>query len=205
MEGCGLMTEQSCAAVSARELEARWYAVYTKSRHEKSVAELLTRRFINVFVPLYTTVRRWRNGPHEVQLPLFAGYAFVHIALRERLEVLRVPGVARLIGFNGMPTPLPDREIERLRQTLANGTKAEPHPFLNVGRRVRIRAGSLAGCEGILVRRQGNPRVVLSIELIQRSVLVEVEASSLEPIYSTPLPAQEGIGAPKYATDGRYL
>jgi transcription antitermination factor NusG len=205
MQRRGLMMEQSCTAVRARELEARWYAVCTKSRHEKSVAELLTRRLIDVFVPLYTTVRHWRNGPHEVQLPLFAGYAFVHIVLRDRLQVLRVPGVARLVGFNGMPTPLPDREIEWLRQTLANDTKAEPHPFLNVGRRVRIRAGSLAGCEGILVRRQGNPRVVLSIELIQRSVLVEVEASLLEPMYSTQLPAHESVSAPKYATDGRYL
>lgn len=161
---------------------ACWYAVYTRSRHEKSVADQLTRRSVETFVPLYDTVRRWRNGQHHVQLPLFAGYAFVRIALSDRLQVLKVPGVVRLVGFDGGPIALPDREIERLRQALARGTKAAPHPFLTVGRRVRITAGPLTGYEGILVRRHGNPRVVLSISLIQRSIFVEVDTNSLEPL-----------------------
>lgn len=160
----------------------RWYAIYTRSRHEKSVGDLLQRRRVETFLPLYETLRRWRNGAHHVWLPLFPGYAFVHIALQDRLEVLTVPGVVRLVGFNGAPIPLADIEVEGLRQALAVGVKAAPHPYLTVGRRVRITAGALAGQEGILVRRKGKAEVVLSIDLIQRSVLVSVDAGWLEPV-----------------------
>jgi len=169
-------------SLSAPYLEPRWYAAYTRSRHEKSVADQLTRKSVETFLPLYETVRRWRNGQHRLQLPLFNGYTFVRIALRDRLHVLKVPGVVRLVGFDGMPVPLPDGEIERLRQALTTGTRAEPHPFITVGRRVRITAGPLSGNEGTLVRRRGVLRVVLSVDLIQRSILVEVDANALEPV-----------------------
>lgn len=158
-----------------------WYAAYTRSRHEKSVADQLQRKQIETFLPLYETMHRWKNGDHGVQLPLFPGYAFVRIALRDRLEVLKVPGVVRLVGFNGTPTALEDEEVESLRRALAAGVRAAPHPHLTVGRRVRISAGPLAGVQGILLRRKGNCHVVLSIDLIQRSVLVHVEADALEP------------------------
>lgn len=158
-----------------------WYAVYTRSRHEKTVGDILQRKHIETFLPLYETVRRWKNGAHRVQLPLFPGYAFVRIALHDRLHVLKVPGVVRLVGFNGVPAPLEDHEVEGLRQALAEGIKAEPHPYLTVGRRVRITGGPLAGYSGILVRKKGGVQVVLSVDLIQRSVLVSVDAAWLEP------------------------
>ena len=161
--------------------EVRWYAAYTRSRHEKAIAEQLRSKGIETFLPLYRTVRRWKNGNHWVQLPLFPGYAFARFALADRLPVLKVPGVVRLVGFNGVPAALEDGEVEGLRQALAAGVGAEPHPYLTEGRRVRITAGPLAGCEGVLVRRQGTVRVVLSIELIQRSVLVDVNADWLGP------------------------
>jgi transcription antitermination factor NusG len=164
-------------------IQLRWYAVHTRSRHEKSVAELFRRKDVEAFLPLYETVHRWRNGDHRVQLPLFPGYTFVRIALGDRLEVLRVPGVARLVGFNGKPVPLDDEEVESLRRALSVGVKATPHPYLTTGRRVRIVAGALSGCEGILVRRKGAVRVVLAIDLIERSVLVDVDAASLEPVH----------------------
>jgi transcription antitermination factor NusG len=173
------------SALSTAYLEPRWYAASIRSRHEKSVAKKLELKSVETFVPLYETVRRWRNGHHRVQLPLFTGYAFVRIALRDRLHILKVPGVARLVGFGGMPAPLPDGDIERLRQALASGTKVEPHPFLTAGRRVRVTAGPLAGAEGTIVRRRGILRMVLSVDLIQRSILVEVEANSLEPVAGT--------------------
>jgi len=160
-------------------LQPRWYAVHTRSRHEKSVSRQLVGREIETFLPAYQAVHRWRNGRHRVELPLFPGYTFVRIALVDRLEVLKVPGVVRLVGFNGMPTPLDDGEIESLRRALLGGVGATPHPYLRVGRRVRITAGPLTGREGILVRRQGTSRVVLSIDVIQRSILVDVEADSL--------------------------
>jgi transcription termination/antitermination protein NusG len=161
--------------------EPRWYALYTRSRHEKSVGELLQRKRIETFLPLYETIRRWKNGDHRVELPLFPGYAFVHIALRDRLHVLKVPGVVRMVGFDGGPTPLDDTEVESLRRALSAGVKAAPHPHLTVGRRVRITAGALAGREGILLRKRGEVRVVLSVDLIQRSVLLSVDSAWLEP------------------------
>jgi transcription antitermination factor NusG len=159
----------------------RWYAAYTRSRHEKTVAHQLVSKGIETFLPLYETVRRWKNGDHRVELPLFPGYAFARFVLDDRLAVLKVPGVVRLVGFNGTPAPLEDAEVEGLRKMLAAGVKAVPHPYLTEGRRVRITGGPLAGREGILVRRKGAVRVVLSIDLIQRSVLVDVDACELEP------------------------
>ena len=161
--------------------EPRWYAAYTRSRHEKSVADVLERKQIETFLPLYETVRRWKNGDHRVQLPLFPGYAFVRIPLLDRLHVLKVPGVVRLVGFDGTPVALDDAEVESLRQALSAGVKAAPHPYLTVGRRVRITAGPLAGREGILVRRKGATRVVLSIDLIQRSLALVVGLAEVEP------------------------
>lgn len=168
--------------ILSEKMLPQWYAAYTRSRHEKSVADLLRRKEIETFLPVYKTMRRWKNGDHPVELPLFRGYAFVRIALRDRLHVLKVPGVVCLVGFDGSPAPLPEEEIDSLRRALSSGVKAAPHPYLTAGRRARITAGPLAGREGILVRRKGKLSVVLSVDLIQRSVLVHLEADALEPV-----------------------
>lgn len=163
-------------------LEPRWYAAYASANHEKRVAEQLAVRSVDHFLPLYESVRPWKDRRVRLQLPLFPGYVFVRIVLRDRLEVLKVPGVVRLVGFNGLPAPLGDKEVESLQRALAQGVCAKPHPFLTVGRRVRITAGPLAGHEGILVRRRGSLRVVLSMDLVQRSIVVDVDVADLEPI-----------------------
>jgi len=160
----------------------RWYAAYTSANHEKRVAGQLEGRAIEHFLPLYRSVRRWSDRRVQIDLPLFPGYIFVRLALHDRLRVLQIPGVVRLVGFNGMPTALPDEEMEILRSGLSQRLGVRPHPFLTVGRRVRIRSGSFRGLEGILLRRKGNLRVVLSISLIQRSVAVEVDSTDLEGI-----------------------
>ena len=134
------------------------------------------------FVPLYESVRQWKDRKVQLQLPLFPGYVFVRLALCDRMRVLQVPGVARLVGFNGLPCALPDSDIEALKAGLTSGVRAEPHPYLTVGRRVRVRAGALAGLEGVLVRRKNSARLVISLDLIKRSVAVEVDASGLEAI-----------------------
>lgn len=170
------------AMMIGSEREPRWYAAYTRSRHEKSVSEQLQRKDVETFLPVYSTMRRWKNGDHRVELPLFPGYAFVRIALRDRLNVLKVPGVVRLVGFSGTPVALDAEDIECLRRALSFGVKAAPHPYLTVGRRVRITGGPLAGREGIVVRRKGALRVVLSIDLINRSTLVDVDDQYLEPV-----------------------
>jgi len=112
---------------------------------------------------------------------LFPGYVFVHLDLKDRLRVLQVPSVVRFVSFNGHPAPLPQVEIESLISGLAKGVRAEPHPYLKVGHRVRVKYGPLAGAQGILVRRKEKFRVVLSIDLIMRSVAVEVDEADIEP------------------------
>ena len=161
------------------ESQMFWYAAYTSSRHEKTVAEHLRQREIECFLPLYETVRRWNNGRHRVQLPLFPSYVFVRMGLRDKLRVLQVPGLAQLVSFQGSPAALPDAEIETLRSALAAGIPAQPYRYLSVGSQVEICCGPLQGMKGILLRHQGQFRVVLSVEMIMRSIVVEVEASDV--------------------------
>ncbi len=168
--------------ILARYCEPQWYAAYTCANHEKRVAEQLKQRAVEHFLPLYESVRRWKDRRVRLELPLFPGYVFVRLALRDRLQVLQIPSVVRLVGFNGLPTALPDNEMERLRNGLTRQLHAEPHPYLTVGRRVRVRRGPLQGAQGILIRKKGFFRVVLSLDLILRSVAVEVDAADLEPL-----------------------
>jgi transcription antitermination factor NusG len=161
-------------------VEPKWYAAYTTANHEKRVREQLEQRCVASFLPVYETVRRWKDRRMRLQLPLFPGYVFVRMALVDRLQVLQIQSVVRLVGFNGHPSPLPDEEIEGLKKALASGVLAEPHPFLAVGRRVRIKSGPLAGRQGILLRRKGSLRMVLSIDLIMRSVVVDVDVADVE-------------------------
>lgn len=162
--------------------ELCWYAAYTSANHEKQVAQQLGAREVEHFLPLYASMRRWKDRRVELELPLFPGYVFVRIPLRERLRVLQVPGVAQLVGFGGVPAALPAEEIEALRTSLAHGVRAEPHPFLVKGRRVRVKAGPLSGVEGILTHQKNHARFVLSVEPIQQSVAVVVDVADLEPL-----------------------
>lgn len=172
---------QEAAAGSELYEKELWYAGCTASRHEKTVAEYFRQKGIEHFLPLYDTVHRWRNGRHRLQLPLFPGYIFVRIAIRERLRVLEAPGFARLVGFSGLPFPIEDQEIEGMRAALASGMKVEPYPYLTVGSRVEICRGPLEGVSGFLLRRHGSCRVVLSVDLIMRSMVVEVDAADVTP------------------------
>jgi transcription antitermination factor NusG len=169
-------------ALPAEYREARWYAVYTSANHEKRVAEQMGVGGVEHFLPLYESIRQWKNGRVTLQRPLFPGYVFVRLALHDRLQVLQIPGVAKLVGFNGTPTALPQEEIEALRTSLRIGVCAEPHPYLKVGRRVRVRSGSLAGLEGVLMRRKNGTRLVISLDLIMRSVAVEIDDSEVEAV-----------------------
>jgi transcription antitermination factor NusG len=166
----------------AEYLEPRWYAAYTSANHEKRVALQLGQRSLEHFLPLYDSVRRWKDRRMKLQLPFFPGYVFVRLALCDRLQVLQVPGVAKLVGFNGLPSALPDSEIEAIQICLARKACLEPHPYVQVGRRVRVKTGPLEGLEGIVVRKKNRVRFVISLDLIQRSAAVEVEASDLQPI-----------------------
>src|SRR5215472_15841104 len=160
---------------------AQWYAAYTRANHERSVAKQLAGRLVEHFLPVYESLRRWKDRRVKLEMPLFPGYVFVRIALRDRLRVLQLPSVVRLVGFGGHPIALPDAEIQPLRSGLGPELRAEPHPFLSVGRHVRFKSGPLAGLEGILLRRKGGYRVVVSIELIQRSIIADTDIADVEP------------------------
>jgi transcription antitermination factor NusG len=159
---------------------SHWYAAYTCSRHEKCVAKQLEERRIECFLPLYRTWRRWKDRRKQIDLALFPGYVFVRIGLPERLRVLELPGVVRLVSFNGQPAPLPEQDIEALRNGLHAQIHAEPHPYLRVGRKVRITRGPLVGAEGVLLRKKHKFRIVISLEVIMRSIAVEVDAADVE-------------------------
>jgi len=160
--------------------DTSWFAVYTSSRHEKCVARHFDERRIESFLPLYQREHRWKKrSSAQLELPLFPNYVFVHIGPQQRIPVLGVPGVLQIVGGR-MPAALPDGEIEALRAGLALSS-FQPHPYLVAGERVRIKTGAMAGVEGILLRRKNELRVVLAIDLIQRSVAVEIDAQDVEP------------------------
>ncbi len=162
--------------------QPEWYAAYTNARHEKRVTEYLSGRLVECYLPSYRSVRRWQDRRKEIELPLFPGYVFVKIAYRSRMQVLTAPGVVQIVSFDGKPAAIQESEIEALRQGLSRTSRFEPHPYLKVGRRVRVRSGPLSGMEGILLRRKDGFRLVLSIELITRSVATEVDEADVEPV-----------------------
>lgn len=168
-------------------LERRWYAVYTKPCHEKRVVKHLDVADIESFLPLYRTSRRWNNRcTVSLERPLFPNYLFVHIEPRERIRVLDLSGVLSIVGSARRPMPLPNDEIERLRSGL-HLLHAQPHPVLTIGERVRVRGGPLEGMTGILAQKKNGFWVVLTVELIMKSVAVEVSTSDIEPISPSPL------------------
>jgi transcription antitermination factor NusG len=170
------------AVLATKETPLQWYAAYTTPRHEKHVAELLAERGIETFLPLYRTVRQWKKScPILLQLPLFPCYLFVRVRRSARGSVLSMPGVLSIVGSPKEPWPLAHFEIEALRFGAQMG-KIEPHPYLKVGERVRITTGSMAGVEGILVRKRNQFRFVLTLDAIMRSVAVEVDGNDLEPV-----------------------
>ncbi len=159
-----------------------WFAAHVKSRHEKKVALQMSNSNLECFLPLYQARHRWQDRNAIVNIPLFPGYVFIRIDPRERLRIVKMSGVVDLVGVHGKPTPIEQREIESLRQCVSLNGDVQPHPYLSVGRRVRINCGPLADTEGILTRKKGQCRLVISIHLIERSVAVEVDARDVVPI-----------------------
>ena len=156
-----------------------WYAVYTRARHEKCVAEHCRQRGITAFLPLYQVQRRWKERPAKVLLPLFPSYVFVRIALHDRLHILGLPGIVSLVSFNNVPAVVPEQQIECLQRAITLG-RAEPHVYLHSGRQVRVTAGPLVGLEGIVVEIKNRVHVIVSFEWMARSVAVSLDAADVE-------------------------
>jgi transcription termination/antitermination protein NusG len=161
----------------------RWYGLQTRPRHEKIVAHRLKGRGVTTFLPLLSEIHRWSDRKKTVQLPLFSCYVFAKFApdRSERLRVLRVEGVFGLVGSRGEGTAIPDEQIDAVRSLVETRLRWSSHPFLKIGQRVRIRSGALNGLEGILVSRNGDRTLVISIDAIQRSLAVRVEGYVVEP------------------------
>ena len=167
---------------SSPSSRAHWYAVHTRSRHEKRVAEQLQLMSIECFLPLYNTWNRWKDRNALVQLPLFPSYIFVRIAPEDRLRVLQPPGVVRLLGNESRPEPLPEAEVVALQTALSQDLPIEPHPYLKVGELVLITRGPFEGLEGLLLRKN-RLRVVLSLSQIYSSFVLDVDATTVRPIH----------------------
>lgn len=159
-----------------------WYAVQTRSRHEKLVAYRFQESGIETFLPLVNEVHRWSDRKKIVQLPLFSCYVFAKIYPTnvDRLRLLTADGVLGLVGKRGEGTPIPDEQIQSVRLLMDQRMSWTNHPFLSIGQRVRIRSGALDGMEGILISRNGDRTLVVSVDAIQRSLAVRLEGYELE-------------------------
>ena len=161
---------------------ARWYAVTTQPRHEKAVAQQLTAKSIETFLPTLTLSSQWKDRKVLIERPLFPSYVFTRIDLKDRHHVFSVPSVLRMLAFNGTPAAIDEAEIAAVRLSLSSDQKSEPHPYLKSGELVRVKFGSLRGLEGIVTRNKSQCRIIVSISLLQQSIATEIDADLLEPI-----------------------
>ena len=171
------------ATIAVDAPEHLWYAVYTRHQHEKLAARNLQLKKFEVFLPLFDVAHQWKDRTKKLSLPLFPGYVFLHAALAQRVELLSTPGVGALVVFGGRPAVIPEEQIGAVRRAIECKVQVEPFPYLRLGDRVRVMQGPLEGVEGILARARGGARrLILSVEMLQRSVAIEVEMSAVEPV-----------------------
>jgi transcription antitermination factor NusG len=178
-----LLTDSQTAQIESGVAGA-WYAIYTRHQHEKSVAQFLSAKGLQVFLPLYNATRRWKDRTVHLSLPLFPCYLFLRGMEGRWLDVVTTSGIVSVLSINGEPATIPESEIESVRRAVEWGNRVEPHPFLRCGDRVRVISGPLQGLEGILVRKKNLFRLVLSVEILERSAAVEVDVSAVERVAS---------------------
>ena len=159
-----------------------WFAAYTCAHRERRVTDHLRAREIECFLPMYKSLRQWKDRNVELELPLFPGYVFVRLPLEEHARVLAVPGVASIVGTSQHPIPVPTHEIQLLMDAKALKVRTEPYRFLTAGTRVRVKSGHFQGVEGFVVRRQGVEGIVVTLKLISSAFLLVVDAADLEPV-----------------------
>jgi transcription antitermination factor NusG len=163
--------------------QSNWYVLMVRSNHEKRIAQGLDSRGIEHFLPCYHSVRQWKDRRVALELPLFPGYLFVRLPLDERLRVLTIPHVFSLVGTGNSHSTIAEEEIDSIRRGIAHGS-VEPYPYLRVGEQVVVTQGPMCGITGILIRQQSSTRVVVSVQSITRSFIVDVDAGSVQPLRS---------------------
>ena len=159
---------------------SQWHALYTRHQHERTIARLLSSKGHEIFSPEYSVAHRWQDRTKQLKMPLFPCYVFFRGGLDRRAEILSTPGVVNIVGWLGHPAPIPQCEIDTVRQVVESNFGFAPHPFLKYGDWVRVKAGPLQGLEGILIRKKNIFRLVVSVEMLGRSAAVEIDARFLQ-------------------------
>ena len=177
--------------------EPVWWALYTRHQHEKVVAQILTSKGFEVFLPLYESIRRWKDRNKTLALPLFPCYVFIRGGLSRRSLVVTTPGVHMILHHGERVALIPDEEIDAIRRVVDGPFRVEPHPFLKCGERVRVTRGSLEGVEGVLLRKKSLYRLILSVDMLAQSVAVEINASDVEPASLAGRSELSGPSAPR--------
>src|SRR5690349_1495912 len=159
-----------------------WYALHTRSRHERVVEHRLHQQGISTFCPIVSEVHRWSDRRKKVEVPLFSCYVFVHMAMtpEERTKVFRAEGFLAFVGARGHALPIPDEQIDAVRAIVEQKVPWCSHPYLKVGQRIRIRGGALDGVEGIFLSRNGEDSLVVSVDAVQRSMAVRISGYDIE-------------------------
>jgi transcriptional antiterminator NusG len=157
-----------------------WYAIWTRSRHEKLVRDQLQQKHVEVFLPTITKWSRWKDRKKQIDWPLFPGYCFSRFDVEARLPVLKCEGVVSIVGIEGQPSPIPPIEIDSIRQLIDSELAFDPCPLIKEGMMVEVKAGPLKGVVGRLVRKGSHARLVLSVDLIGQAVSVEVDAADVK-------------------------
>jgi len=180
------ITGQFESVPSGTGVRGPWCALYTRHQHEGTVAKILTTKGVEVFLPTYRTMRRWKDRNKQLVLPLFPGYVFCTYESNRRIQILSTPGVHAIVtnGAN-VPAEIPSDEIQAIRRAVDSPLRLEPHPYLKGGDVVRIKSGPLEGLEGIVSRSKDAFRVVLSVEMLGKSAAVDIDATSVERVRSS--------------------
>lgn len=180
-----------------------WWVVYTRHQHEKSVADMLAAKGLEVYLPVYETIRRWKDRNKRLVLPLFPSYLFVKEMAGGRLATASTPGVHNILTRGNSLSVIPAEEMNAIQRALAEPSRVEPHPFLQCGERVRVTRGALEGVEGILVRKKNLCRLVILVEMISQAAAVEVEGSDVEPVKLRKPPATHTLDPAQLSWHGQ--
>ncbi len=159
-----------------------WYALYTRSRHEKIVHEELQKKQLETFLPLRKITRQWSDRKKIIEEPLFKGYLFVRLPLSEKIKVLSTVGVVQFVCSRGAePVSVPEKELITIRNFIESDIQVDPFPYLKEGEKVYIRSGPFRGAEGFIVRKARHCRLVISLDILMQSVSIEIDEACVEP------------------------
>ena len=161
------------------ELALRWYALRTKSRHEKLVRDQLDKQGIEPLLPTVKRLSQWKDRKKEIEIPLFSGYCFVRFSRLEKTPVQKIVGVVEIVGSGNRPEPIPEQEIDALRLLMTSVLPYDPHPYLHEGMQVEVVRGPLQGAHGILLRKEKRHRLVIGVRLIQQAAAVEIDVNDV--------------------------